>query len=124
MRSPQGGFDCKRCRNRGEENATCRLFSVIPRHHLCAGYLPEPTSKESLVPSPVTERLIRRRGSDLFYEHEEVAPDLTEGDWISALRQATLDEDARLSDLREDPADNLGKLRRFINDWSPEIEEQ
>lgn len=124
MRSPQRGFDCERCRNRGEEKGTCKLFSVVPQYHLCAGYLPESTSKESVVPSPVIERLIRRRGIDLLEEHDEVVPELTTQDWISALRLMVNGEEKRLSDLGGNPANNLKRLCRFIIDWFPDIEEQ
>jgi len=69
------------------------------------------------------ENLIRRRGLDLFDEFEDLAPDMSAKDWISILRQIAHQEESRLSSSGGSPLDNMARLRRFINGWSPDIEE-
>ena len=119
MTPPRKGFDCARCHHRGEEKGSCDLLSVIPMFNTCAGYLPEDQDEET----SIDDLPIIRRGSDLFMDNEDVIPDVTPQDWISLLRLAAKTEMERLIrggvPQREIPV----RIRHFINDWSPIIEE-
>jgi len=113
------GFDCERCHHRGEEEGSCDLLSVIPMFNTCAGYLPEDRD-ESAKPD---DRAIIRRASDLFVDNEDIIPDVTPQDWISLLRLAVKVEMERLVKGGIPPGEIPIRIRHFINDWSPSIEQ-
>lgn len=112
-------FDCSKCRNRGEEKGTCKIFSVIPMFHSCAGYSPT-SSEPTLTNMAKMEKAIRMRAAVLFDEHSD-SLDISPEDWISIISGTIKMETSRLEKLGYGSSPT--RLRRFINGWSPDIEE-
>ncbi len=121
-------FDCKKCWN-NDPASGCRLFSVVPVHHSCGGYLPltaqKPSKQEMLKQLlPTLRSRAQELSSDLVEQLEaETGRPVdegelpTQGEWISALLFAVTNDP-----LAKKVKGDIGRLKRFIRGWEPSDE--
>lgn len=117
------GFDCSKCRNKGDGERPCNLLSVVPVAGTCAGYTGPPLETRISNLSMVNPH-IKRKAMDLAEDYEDLIPEMTPGDWIRMLQSIARMKGIKLEEIQKGSSSNLNSLRRFINSWSPEDQEE